>query len=168
MWATYSAAVLDWNNAITKTEPAPGETVVDQASWRRTALPPDIGQVVPVFQGGGALGAYQTRRLSGAARCRHRAGLGDRYLHRSNKRKPDCRQRCFSSPIHLLAGPHIPLGAGSAAFYSTEPLERTLNELVDFSRVKRHATRLTVGLRTCGPVKCATSTAATRSSTRNM
>jgi NTE family protein len=39
--------------------PAPGETVVDQASWRRTALPPDIGQVVLVLQGGGALGAYQ-------------------------------------------------------------------------------------------------------------
>jgi NTE family protein len=71
MWATYSAAVLDWNNAITKTEPAPGETVVDQASWRRTALPPDIGQVVPVFQGGGALGAYQI----GVYQALHDAGI---------------------------------------------------------------------------------------------
>jgi NTE family protein len=51
----------------------------------------------------------------------------------------------FKPNPFAFAGPHIPLGAGSAAFYSTEPLERTLNELVDFSRVERHATRLTVG-----------------------
>ena len=44
-----------------------------------------------------------------------------------------------------FAGPRIPLSAGSAAFYSTEPLERTLNELVNFTRVEHHATRLTVG-----------------------
>src|SRR5436190_552517 len=53
------AAVLDRNNAINKTEPAPGETVIDQASSRRNKLPRDIGQVVLVLQGGGALGAYQ-------------------------------------------------------------------------------------------------------------
>ena len=49
------AAVPDWNNAITKTEPAPGETLIDQASSRPTTLPPDISQVVLVLQGGGAL-----------------------------------------------------------------------------------------------------------------
>src|ERR1700730_1272963 len=65
------AAVLDWNNAITKTEPAPSETVVDQASWRRTALPPDIGQVVLVLQRGGALGAYQI----GVYQALHDAGI---------------------------------------------------------------------------------------------
>jgi hypothetical protein len=53
------AAVLDWNNATTKTEPAPGETVIDQASSHRTTLPADISQVVLVLQGGGALGVYQ-------------------------------------------------------------------------------------------------------------
>jgi NTE family protein len=51
----------------------------------------------------------------------------------------------FKPNPFAFAGPHIPLGTGSAAFYSTEPLERTLNELVDFARVERHATRLTVG-----------------------
>ena len=51
----------------------------------------------------------------------------------------------FKPNPFAFAGPRIPLSAGSAAFYSTEPLERTLNELVDFTRVERHATRLTVG-----------------------
>jgi NTE family protein len=51
----------------------------------------------------------------------------------------------FKPNPFAFAGPHIPLGTDSAAFYSTEPLERTLNELVDFSRVERHAVRLTVG-----------------------
>jgi hypothetical protein len=37
------AAVLDWRNAITKTEPAPRETVIDQASSRRATLPWDGG-----------------------------------------------------------------------------------------------------------------------------
>jgi predicted acylesterase/phospholipase RssA len=65
------AAVLDWNNAITKTKPAPGETVIDQASSRRTTLPPDISQVVLVLQGGGALGAYQI----GVYQALHDAGI---------------------------------------------------------------------------------------------
>jgi NTE family protein len=44
----------------------------------------------------------------------------------------------FNPNPFAFAGPHIPLGTGAAAFYSTEPLERTLNELVDFTRVERH------------------------------
>ena len=44
---------------ITKNEPGPGEMLIDRASSRRATLPPDIGQVVLVLQGGGALGAYQ-------------------------------------------------------------------------------------------------------------
>ena len=43
------AAVLDWRNAMTKSEPGPGEMVIDQASSRRVALPPDISQVVLVL-----------------------------------------------------------------------------------------------------------------------
>lgn len=43
------------------------------------------------------------------------------------------------------AGDSYPLGADRAGFYSTAPLEKTLLELVDFSRVKRCAPRLTVG-----------------------
>ena len=54
------AAVLDWRNAITKTEPGPGEIPIDRASSRRATLPADIGQVVLVLQGGGALGATRS------------------------------------------------------------------------------------------------------------
>jgi NTE family protein len=43
------------------------------------------------------------------------------------------------------AGDSYPLGADHAGFYSTAPLERTLLELVDFSRVNRCTPRLTVG-----------------------
>jgi NTE family protein len=43
------------------------------------------------------------------------------------------------------AGDSFPLGADNAAFYSTEPLERTLAELVDFDLVNRCKPRLTVG-----------------------
>ena len=48
---------------------------------------------------------------------------------------------------NLLAywGLHQPLGADRAGYYSTAPLERTLNELVDFAKVNRCAPRLTVG-----------------------
>jgi Patatin phospholipase len=42
-------------------------------------------------------------------------------------------------------GQNVPLAANSAGFYSTEPLEATLNELVDFSLVANGAFRLTVG-----------------------
>ena len=65
------AAVLDWRNPITKTEPGPGEMAIDQASSRRATLPPDISQVVLVLQGGGALGAYQV----GVYQALHEAGI---------------------------------------------------------------------------------------------
>jgi NTE family protein len=42
-------------------------------------------------------------------------------------------------------GTHVPLGADSAGFYSTDPLEQTLLELVDFSLVNKCRPRLTVG-----------------------
>jgi len=44
-----------------------------------------------------------------------------------------------------FAGVHMPLGSDAAAYYSTTPLEATLRELVDFDRINRGATRLTVG-----------------------
>jgi NTE family protein len=44
-----------------------------------------------------------------------------------------------------FAGAHMPLGSESAAYYSTAPLEATLGALVDFDRINRGATRLTVG-----------------------
>lgn len=42
-------------------------------------------------------------------------------------------------------GPHTPLGAGAAAYYSTAPLRRTLAELVDFGRIAEGGPRLTLG-----------------------
>lgn len=43
------------------------------------------------------------------------------------------------------AGADYPLGADRAGYYSTEPLEQTLAELVDFDLVNRRVPRLTVG-----------------------
>ena len=48
------------------------------------------------------------------------------------------------NPLAFL-GPHMPLGADRAGYYSTAPLERTLLELVDFSVLNRGRPRLTVG-----------------------
>jgi NTE family protein len=42
-------------------------------------------------------------------------------------------------------GQHVPLGVAGAGYYSTEPLRKTLGELVDFSLINRSGTRLTVG-----------------------
>ena len=42
-------------------------------------------------------------------------------------------------------GLHVPLAPDAAGYYSTKPLEKTLNELVDFSRLSSCAPRLTVG-----------------------
>jgi NTE family protein len=42
-------------------------------------------------------------------------------------------------------GPHVRLGAEKAGYYSTSELESTLNELVDFSLIRRNKPRLTVG-----------------------
>ncbi len=52
----------------------------------------------------------------------------------------------FFKPNPLAhAGADYPLGADKAGYYSTEPLEQTLVDLVDFGLVNRCAPRLTVG-----------------------
>lgn len=52
----------------------------------------------------------------------------------------------FFAPNPLaFAGPHVPLGAEGAAYYSTHPLEATLRELVDLPTLNRGDCRLTVG-----------------------
>jgi NTE family protein len=52
----------------------------------------------------------------------------------------------FFKPNPLAhAGADYPLGADRAGYYSTEPLEQTLGELVDFDLVNRCKPRLTVG-----------------------
>jgi NTE family protein len=42
-------------------------------------------------------------------------------------------------------GSQVPLGADHAGYYSTEPLRKTLEELVDFSLINQNHPRLTVG-----------------------
>jgi NTE family protein len=52
----------------------------------------------------------------------------------------------FFKPNPLAhAGENYPLGADKAGYYSTEPLEKTLAELVDFDLLNRCTPRLTVG-----------------------
>jgi NTE family protein len=48
------------------------------------------------------------------------------------------------NPLAFM-GPHVPLGADNAGYYSTAPLARTLLDLVDFSLASRNKPRLTVG-----------------------
>lgn len=48
------------------------------------------------------------------------------------------------NPLALL-GNAWPLGAENAGHYSTAPLRQTLSELVDFERINRHETRISVG-----------------------
>ncbi len=51
----------------------------------------------------------------------------------------------FTPNLRAFAGLHTRLGPESAGYYSTEPLRRTLDELVDFDLVNAGGVRLTVG-----------------------
>ena len=51
----------------------------------------------------------------------------------------------FKPNLLALAGAEYPLGADKSGYYSTDPLERTLCELVDFDRANSCTPRLTVG-----------------------
>ncbi|MDB5639903.1 MAG: patatin [Bradyrhizobium sp.] len=52
----------------------------------------------------------------------------------------------FFKPNPLAyAGAEYPLGVDKAGYYSTEPLEQTLRELIDFARANSATPRLTVG-----------------------
>lgn len=51
----------------------------------------------------------------------------------------------FEPNLGALRGTQAPLGVDQAAYYSTEPLRRTLRELVDFEQLQRGGMRLTVG-----------------------
>src|SRR4051794_31824334 len=48
------------------------------------------------------------------------------------------------NPLAFM-GAQVQLGADAAGYYSTAPLQATLNELVDFELINRNVTRLTVG-----------------------
>ena len=51
----------------------------------------------------------------------------------------------FEPNTSAFLGTHVPLGEEQAGFYSTVPLEGTLNDLVDFSLLNQCKPRLTVG-----------------------
>ena len=51
----------------------------------------------------------------------------------------------FEPHTRAFLGAHVPLGADHAGYYSTEPLSKTLEELVDFDLINRGHPRLTVG-----------------------
>jgi len=51
----------------------------------------------------------------------------------------------FEPHTRAFLGAHLPLGADSAGYYSTEPLRKTLEELADFSLLNQVRPRLTVG-----------------------
>lgn len=148
-------------------------------------------QTVLVFQGGGALGAYQ----AGVYEALHEAGIepdwiigtsigainaslvaGNTYENRLPALREFWSRMSYKTPWAIdygwpqwsqtlnywqtvmggipgffkpnamaFLGPHVPLGADRAGYYSTAPLERTLSELVDFSLINRCKPRLTVG-----------------------
>jgi NTE family protein len=150
-----------------------------------------LGQIVLVFQGGGALGAYQ----AGVYQALHEAGIEPDWLIGTSigainatiiaGNEPQDRlaklqefwRRVEHAPAldavsqllwigaslpnwHTLAagiagffkpnplafmGWHVPLAPDAAGYYSTAPLQATLNELVDFSRIAKCIPRLTVG-----------------------
>jgi NTE family protein len=142
----------------------------------------DLGQIVLVLQGGGALGAYQ----AGVYEALHEAGVEPDWVIGTSigainasliaGNKPErrlARLRAFWRRIEqdpaleaigrmpffgasltnwvtftsgvanffkpnpqAFLGQNIPLAADAAGYYSTQPLEATLNELVDFSLVE--------------------------------
>jgi NTE family protein len=51
----------------------------------------------------------------------------------------------FETNPRAFLGAHVPLGSDHAGYYSTEPLRKTLDELVDFSLINQDHPRLTVG-----------------------
>ncbi|HEU0204600.1 MAG TPA: patatin-like phospholipase family protein, partial [Burkholderiaceae bacterium] len=155
---------------------------------------PPPGQIVLVFQGGGALGAYQV----GVYQALHEAGIEpdwvigtsigainaaiiagnprERRMAQLEKFWESLEWRApFGLANHAAArtdlwnpwanlttivqgvagffapnpsswwGVHTPLGVEHAAYYTTAPLRRTLNALIDFDLPNRCRPRLTVG-----------------------
>jgi NTE family protein len=152
--------------------------------------PQENRQIVLVFQGGGALGAYQ----AGVYQALHEARIepdwiigtsigainasliaGNEPAERLDKLEEFWRRMkrkefwgltawpglndtigywstvlggipgFFEPNPTAFFGPHHHLGADQAGFYKTDPLAKTLTELVDFSLITRCKPRLTVG-----------------------
>ena len=150
-----------------------------------------LGQIVLVFQGGGALGAYQVGvyealreigvepdwvigtsigainaaliagnapadRLARIDEFWSRVEIGEKYNPFSGMATfgplfANANTVMSGLPAFFTPNPwaflnaHSTLGAESASYYSTAPLEKTLRDLVDVDRLNSGAPRLTVG-----------------------
>lgn len=177
----------------------PGAIVVRPtigAAAPHAGRPQELGQIVLVLQGGGALGAYQT----GVYQALHAAGIEPDWVVGTSigainasliagnaagsrlERLEEFWRRVEHGPMQQLLGAwpglgpvaasawtvsagipaffrpnplaflgaHMPLGADSAGYYDTSPLRATLSDLVDFDRINRQETRLTVGAANVG------------------
>jgi NTE family protein len=163
---------------------------MDEKVRETTLARSDLGQIVLVFQGGGALGAYQ----AGAYQALHEAGVepdwvigtsigainasliaGNAIKDRLPRLREFWQRTKYSAFTQLAAAlPSVgqmaangmtmvtglsgifepnpwaflslttPLGSERAAYYSTQPLRRTLEELVDTDRLTVGTPRLTV------------------------
>lgn len=149
-----------------------------------------LGQVVVVFQGGGALGAYQV----GVYQALHEAGIepdwvvgtsigainaaiiaGSPFSERLDRMNefwrrvetgsfmgiplPDWFGQAARNMLSITTGvpaffrprpeaffsPHAPLGPDAAGYYSVAPLQRMLEDLVDFDLANDGSIRLSVG-----------------------
>ena len=165
--------------------------VTTPSSARLRHIPEELGQIVLVLQGGGALGAYQVgvyqalheariepdwvigtsigainaSLIAGNAPEEQMARLQEFWSRmQHNPWMEFLRAWPFMGPVacNLMTishgipgffrpnlpaffGPHVPLRTDRAAYYDTAPLARTLAELVDFGRINKRETRLTVG-----------------------
>lgn len=175
---------------------SPGTVSQTDTETLAQSLRRNVGQIVLVLQGGGALGAYQV----GVYEALHEAGIepdwvigtsigainacliaGNAPEHRLG-RLHEFWNRVEHGPLHkaftevpvfgayaanwltmtqgigpfftpnpfAFLGPHAPLGAERASYYSTRPLEATLRDLVDPATLKRGECRLTVGAANVG------------------
>jgi NTE family protein len=167
--------------------------IVDETPRSREARRPprDVGQIVLVLQGGGALGAYQ----AGVYQALHEEGIEPDWVIGTSigainasviagnepadrlQRLREFWDRIEEHPIFdamsglpwigrslpnwttlangvanffkpnplAFLGLRVALAPEAAGYYSTQPLEKTLCELVDFSRLSRCTPRLTVG-----------------------
>ncbi len=153
-------------------------------------------QVVLVFQGGGALGAYQ----AGTYQALHEAGVEPDWIvgtsigainacliagNAPEKRleklttfwgrvaskshgglwPPLAKQLQYLTAVMAgvpnffapnpmaFMGQNVKLGPDRAAFYSTQRLQQTLSDLVDFDRIQTNTPRLTVGAAHVGTSK---------------
>lgn len=166
------------------------------AAARRADNLQELGQIVLVLQGGGALGAYQM----GVYEALHAAGIEPDWVvgtsigainasliaGNATGSRLECLEEFWRRVEHgpmqqLLAtwpglgsaaanawtvsagipaffrpnplaflGAQMVLGADNAGYYDTSPLRSTLHDLVDFDRINRKETRLTVGAANVG------------------